>query len=196
MKRQLMWGILVLASCSRPEPPRTTGFASGRHAEAKLADFCRDNENFSVAMNSGNPVESRRIVRTWCELALDKDQQRVWGDAVIELQGDSREYMPDCGVRIGPAIVNNPVPPTILEKFIDESAIASEIHGKLAAIDPSKEYSYQERVAGFQLDVVQQYVRSVYRGPVLMIDLRMNGCDQYPDASPPVLKVGRPVTAH
>ena len=196
MKRQLMWGILAFASCSRPEPPRTTGFATKDHAEAKLGDLCKSTDRIALAMNNGNPVESRQFWRQWCELALDKDQQRVWGDAVIELQGDSRLFTHYCGVHIGPAIVNNPVPPTILERFIDEPALASELHGKLAAIDASREYSYQERVAGFQLDVVQQYGRSSSRGELLVIDLRMNGCDQYPDASPPALKVGRSVTVH
>ncbi|MEO8551746.1 MAG: hypothetical protein ABI678_17335 [Kofleriaceae bacterium] len=132
-------------------------------------------------------------MRDLCELTLDKGHTKRWGDVGIEFQGHEWQTADFCGLHIGPAVVNNPVPPTIVENFIDDPALARQIDVKLAAIDASKEYSYQERVAGFQLDMVLQDVRLTGRH-VLVVDLHMNGCDQYPDESPGVLKQGRTIT--
>jgi hypothetical protein len=192
MKRELMCGLMIIASCSRSESPRTTGFAMDQNALSKIATICHSAAHVGDARNNGNPLESKRFVRDWCELALDRDHKKVWGDTMIEFEGHSYEGGAFCGLHIGPVNANNPVPPTILENFIDDPALARQIDAKLAPIDITKEYSYQERVAGFQLDVVQQSVR-VSGGYALVVDLRMNGCDQYPDASPAVTKTGRPI---
>lgn len=197
MNRKAPWGIalVVVVSCSKPELPRTTGFADAHKALAKLNTICKLNNLVGQTKNNGNPIESRKFVRELCELSLDKAHTKVWGDAVVEFQGHSFEYGDFCGVHIGPAEVNNPVRPNILANFIDDPALARQIDAKLAAVDATKEYSYQERVAGFQLDVVQQGVNLAMRD-AFIVDLRMNGCDQYPDSSPPVLNVGRTVAVH
>jgi hypothetical protein len=145
-------------------------------------------------MSNGNPVESRQFLRQTCELTLDKDHAKVWGYTGIELQGNGTGTGEFCGLHIGPVEVRDPVPPTILENFIDDPALARQIDAKLAPIDITREYSYQERVAGFQLDVVQKGVR-FGADRVLFVDLRMNGCDQYPDTSPAVTKTGRTVVS-
>ncbi|MEO8845882.1 MAG: hypothetical protein ABI704_30200 [Kofleriaceae bacterium] len=192
MRRELTLSLVIFGSCSRPEPPRTTGFALKVNAPDKFGTICADTEQFSVSTNNGNPVESREFLKQTCQLSLDKDHAKIWGYTGIELQGNGTGTGQFCGLHIGPVEVHKPVPPTILENFIDDPALARQIDAKLAPIDITKEYSYQERVAGFQLDVVQQGVRfGADFG--LFVDLRMNGCDQYPDASPAVMKIGRPI---
>jgi hypothetical protein len=191
MRCELLMSVVILGSCSRPEP-RTTGFALKDNAISKFGTICNGTERFSVAMSNGNPVESQQFLRQTCELTLDKGHAEVWGYTGIELQGNGTGTGEFCGLHIGPVEVRKPVPPTILENFIDDPALAHQIDAKLAAIDITKEYSYQERVAGFQLDVVQTGVR-FGADRALFVDLRMNGCDQYPDASPAATKTGRPI---
>jgi hypothetical protein len=165
---------------------------AGRERSLEVRDDLQGHREIRQGHEQRQPARVARVFRQTCELTLDKDHAKIWGYTGIELQGHDYEQGEFCGLHIGPLEVRDPVPPTILENFIDDPALARQIDAKLAPIDITKEYSYQERVAGFQLDVVQQGVR-FGADRALFVDLRMNGCDQYPDASPAVTKTGRPI---